>query len=74
VLLGDRSVRLFDVSARNVFRAGGARGRLMHRMWVTTQENPYLEVEYRGVWEGDETGIKDWWSVPAVAGKKGTGK
>jgi len=74
VLLGEKSLKLFDVTARMVFRSGGVKGRLMQRMWVSTFENPYLEVEYRGVWEGDASGIKDWWSVPPVAGKRGIGK
>ena len=74
VLLGERPVRLFEVSARSVFRAGGIKGRLMRRMWVTTQENPYLEVDYRGVWEGDESTLKDWWSLPPGAGKRGLEK
>ncbi len=74
VLLGERPVRIFDVSAKSVFRAGGVKGRLMQRMWVTTFDNPYLEVTYRGVWEGDESGIKDWWSIPPGMSKRGTGK
>lgn len=74
VLLGERHLRIFDVSAKSVFRAGGVKGRLLHRMWVTTSDNPYLEVEYRGVWDGDESAIKDWWSTPPVLGKRGTGK
>jgi hypothetical protein len=40
-------------------------------MWVTTQENPYLEVDYRGVWEGDNAAVKDWWSIPGEPGKQG---
>lgn len=69
VLLGDRHIKIFDVSARNVFREGGVRGRLMHRMWVVTSEYSYLEVDYRGIWEGNESNVKDWWSVPPGAGK-----
>ena len=71
VLLGERPVRLFEVSARSVFRTGGVKGRLLRRMWVTTQENPYLEVDYRGVWEGDDSTARDWWSSPAEPGKQG---
>lgn len=74
VRLGERSLKLFDVSANNVFRAGGIKGRLLHRMWVATGEHPYLEVEYRGVWEGADSSVRDWWSTPSVAGKQGTGK
>jgi hypothetical protein len=74
VLLGERHLKIFEVSARSVFREGGVKGRLMRRMWVTAPENPYLEVDYRGVWEGDEASVKDWWAIPPTAGKRGTGK
>lgn len=74
VVMGERHLKIFDVSVKNVFRSGGVKGRLMRRMWVTTSENPYLEVEYRGIWEGDESGVKDWWSIPPVVGKRGIGK
>ncbi len=74
VLLGERSLRIFEVSSRSVFRTGGVKGRLLHRMWVTTSENPYLEVDYRGVWEGDEASVKDWWSIPPMVGKRGIGR
>jgi hypothetical protein len=74
VLLGERALKIFDLSARSVFRANGVKGRLMRRMWVTTHENPYLEVEYRGVWEGDDATLKDWWSIPVGAVKRGMGQ
>ncbi len=74
VALGDRTLKIFDLSARSVFRAGGVKGRLMRRMWVATPENAYLEVEYRGVWEGDDASIKDWWSIPVGLGKRGAGQ
>jgi len=74
VLLGERHLKIFEVSARSVFREGGVKGRWMRRMWVTTSENPYLEVDYRGAWEGDDSNIKDWWSNPPGVGKRGTGK
>ncbi|MEI6167236.1 MAG: hypothetical protein WCS52_08570 [bacterium] len=74
VSLGERQVRLFEVSARSVFRTGGVKGRLLRRMWVTTQESPYLEVDYRGVWEGDDSTVRDWWSIPAEPGKQGKTK
>lgn len=74
VLLGERYLKIFEVTARSVFRTGGVKGRLMRRMWVATPEDPYLEVDYRGVWEGDESGVKDWWSIPSGVGKRGTGK
>lgn len=74
VKLGERSLKIFDLTARSVFRSGGVKGRLMRRMWVATVEQPYLEVEYRGVWEGADSSIRDWWSPPSVVGKQGIGK
>lgn len=74
VRLGERSLKIFDLSARSVFRTGGVKGRLMRRMWVSTVEHPYLQVEYRGVWEGDESDVRDWWSIPSMTVKQGTGK
>ena len=71
VLLGERRLKICEVTARSVFRTGGVKGRLIRRMWVTTQENPYLEVDYRGVWEGDNAAVKDWWSIPGEPGKQG---
>lgn len=74
VMLGERRIKIFDVSARTVFRENNVKGRLLHRMWVTTSENPYLEVLYRGVWEGDALAVKDWWSNPPVSGERGIKK
>jgi len=74
VLLGERHLKIFEVTARSVFRTGGVKGRFMRRMWVATPENSYFEVDYRGVWEGDDSGVKDWWSIPSGVGKRGKEK
>ena len=73
VALGDRKVRLFDVTARTVRRISGLKGRAIERMWISAAENPYLEVEYRGAWEGDVKGGVDWWATPPSIVKRGAG-
>lgn len=69
--LGERRLRVMEVTARNVFRYGGVKGLGMRRLWLSTTDNPYLEVEYRGTWEGLDSSLKDWWSAPTNTGKRG---
>ena len=71
VTLGERRLKLFEVTARTVRRANGGSGRTLLRLWVSVPENPYLEVEYRGAWDRDEAGLKDWWSTPPGVMKRG---
>ncbi|MEI6564303.1 MAG: hypothetical protein WCO42_08390 [bacterium] len=74
VRLGERRLKVFDVAARSVYRSGGVKGRIVQRLWISVPDNPYLEVEYRGIWEGDEAGAKDWWSTPPGTVKRGSGR
>lgn len=71
VTLGGRALKVFEVRARTVRREGGGKGRSIQRLWVSTVDEPYLEVYYRGLWEGDQVGLGDWWSAPAAAVKRG---
>ncbi|MEI6515450.1 MAG: hypothetical protein WCO77_05700 [bacterium] len=71
VAMGLRRLMLIEVMARSVSRQGGVKGRLLQRLWVSVPENPYLEVEYRGSWEGDDAGAKDWWTPPPSTVKRG---
>ncbi|MEI6788140.1 MAG: hypothetical protein WCL49_06630 [bacterium] len=71
--LAGRSLSVFEVTARTVRRSGGSKGSFLQRLWVSTKESPYGEVEYRGSWEGDETGVRDWWSTPPGTVKRGAG-
>ena len=73
VSLGDRRYLLFEVTARIVRRAGGGKGLNVRRLWMSGKGNPYLEVEYSGMWDGDETAQKDWWSTPPGTLKRGMG-
>jgi hypothetical protein len=71
VKMGGRALKLFEVTARTVRRGEGVKGRSVQRLWVSTVESPYMEVDYRGSWEGDTVGIRDWWSSPPVTVKRG---
>lgn len=64
-----RLLRVFDLQASRVTRAGGIRGRAVRRSWIGAEENPYLELTYRGIWDETEPAGRDWWSanVPAPA-------
>jgi len=73
VMMGDRMVRLYDLSARTVYRANGQKGRSVRRLWASVPETPYLEIEYRGEWDGKEADSKDWWSDPPSVAKRGNG-
>lgn len=73
VVMGDRVLRVYDLAARTVYRTGARKGRSVRRLWASIPETPYLEIEYRGEWEGKETDPKDWWSDPPVVVKRGTG-
>lgn len=71
VKMGGRALKLFEVTARTVRRCEGVKGRFLQRLWVSTSETPYMEVDYRGSWEGDFAGIRDWWSSPPGTAKRG---
>jgi hypothetical protein len=71
VTLGERSYLVFEVSARMVRRTGGGKGLNVRRLWMSGKGNPYLEVEYDGMWEGAESALKDWWSTPSGMVKRG---
>ena len=73
VILGDRRMTVFEVTARAVHRAGGLKGLNIRRLWLSGSENPYLEVEYSGMWDGDDITLKDWWCTPPGAAKRGMG-
>jgi hypothetical protein len=73
VTLRSRVLKLFEVSARTVRRTGGGKGRSVQRLWVSTMEAPYREVDYSGTWEGAEADARDWWSVPPGTVKRGAG-
>lgn len=61
-----RFFRLIEVTAAKVKREGGASGMTVRRAWLAGAEPPYLELEYRGVWEGDGGRTQDWWSTPGA--------
>lgn len=71
VTLADRKLKLFEVTARSIRRMNGSTGRTLLRLWMSAPESPYLEVEYRGVWEGDSSSAKDWWAMPPGVIKRG---
>ena len=64
VRLPGRLWRLFELQAARVVRAGGGTGRSVHRTWISTEENGYLELLYRGLWDEAPPAAPDWWSVP----------
>ncbi len=59
-----RQWRLFELQAGRVLRAGGGTGRAVHRTWINAEENAYLELVYRGLWDEAPPAGQDWWSVP----------
>lgn len=71
VNIGDRRLMVLEVTARNVYRNGGVKGLSVRRLWLSAVDNPYLEVEYRGIWDGNEANLKDWWSAPPGVVKRG---
>lgn len=62
-----RDFRYYELRGGTVLREGGITGTAVRRRWIGAEENAYLELEYRGFWDGDGPGVKDWWTVP-VAG------
>jgi hypothetical protein len=65
----------FNLSASDVTRSGGGRGRAIRRIWVCAERNPYAELEYSGSWENGEGAASDWWSrPPPVAAGERSGK
>lgn len=73
VEVGDRRMVVFEVSARAVHRPGGIKGIGVRRLWLASHDAPYREVEYEGIWDGDDIAIHDWWSEPAGVVKRGSG-
>jgi hypothetical protein len=61
-----RFLRLIEVTAAKVKRESGVSGLTVRRAWLAGTETPYLELEYRGVWEGDGGRARDWWSTPGT--------
>ena len=64
VRLPGRRWELFELQAARVVRAGGGTGRAVHRTWISAEENGYLELLYRGLWDDTPAAAPDWWSVP----------
>lgn len=62
-----RRWRLFELQAGRVVRAGGGTGRAVHRTWISTEEDGYLELLYRGLWDETSQAAPDWWSDPEPA-------
>ncbi len=62
-----RHLWLFEAQASRVLRAGGRGGRAVRRTWISAEENPYLELTYRGVWDETPPATNDWWSRPTPA-------
>ncbi|MEI8121231.1 MAG: hypothetical protein WCI20_04220 [bacterium] len=73
VTLGDRPYFVFEVTSRIVRRVGGLKGLNVRRLWMSGNKCPYLEVEYSGMWDGDDVALKDWWATPPGAVKRGMG-
>lgn len=63
VNIPDRAMRYYRLDARMVLRPGGGRGQNVHREWISTPLSGYVELEYRGQWQGDEN-RRDVWSRP----------
>ena len=61
ISLPDRELYYLRLDARMVRRTGGARGQDVRREWMSTAANGYIELMYRGVWEGAEK-RRDLWS------------
>ena len=65
IALSDRTLRFYELGARHVVRASGSDGRSIRRVWLSARENPYLEVQYRAIWDGEGAADADFWSRPA---------
>lgn len=65
-----RRLWFYELTARLVQRAGGVEGRNVRRCWMSTAENPYVEIAYRAFWGGDAPISRDWWSMPPVEGQR----
>lgn len=73
IVLGDRRLLAFEVTARRVYRAGGIKGMDVRRLWLSGDLNPYMEVIYNGIWEGEERTTRDWWSPLPGRRNRGVG-
>ena len=71
VMMNDQRMTVFEVAARIVRRANGMKGLGIRRLWLSSRDTPYLEVEYQGLWDGADNGTADWWTVPPGAMKRG---
>lgn len=60
------ALRLYDLDALVVRREDGVDGKSIQRTWVSLQGVPYVELVYRGIWDGNIRRVKDWWSDPEV--------
>lgn len=58
----NRTMRYYCLDARMVLRPGGG-GQNVRREWISTELSNYIELEYRGQWQGDES-RRDFWSKP----------
>lgn len=59
-------LRLYQLDALVVRREDGVDGRSVQRRWVSQPGSPYVEILYKGIWDGDIRRVKDWWSNPEV--------
>lgn len=57
-------LRAYELDAPVVRRADRLDGQSVHRRWVSTPDAPYVELWYKGIWNGDIRRVKDWWSSP----------
>lgn len=71
VSISDRRLVIFEVTARTVRRAGAVKGLNVRRLWLSSTLNPYMEVDYSGLWDGDDIAIRDWWSTPPGKATRG---
>ena len=60
-----RAMWCFELTAGTVRRANAGQGRNVRREWISVKENAYLEIDYRGKWEGGNAPEQDFWSMPA---------
>ena len=65
-----RALWHFDLTASHVRRPGGGEGRGVHREWMWAGSNRYVEVEYRGAWDGQRPSGGDFWSRPQETQKE----